>query len=151
MTVPPLRERCDEIVPLAKRILAAKAKSMGLRPPVLEDGAATRLTDHPWPGNVRELENLLARALRQTQGGAIAAEVIDRLLANKPADAMPPPPPLPPLLKWNEFKAWHQRSKREWALQWLARAGNPTEAAQRTGCPRSTFVNALKARTTPEE
>jgi DNA-binding NtrC family response regulator len=57
--VPPLRERRDDIAPLALRFLALR----GLPPEKLGPEARDRLRELPWPGNVRELENTLERAL----------------------------------------------------------------------------------------
>jgi two-component system, NtrC family, response regulator HydG len=59
IVVPPLRERREDILPLARRFLAAR----GLPPEKLGAAAEQRLLHHPWPGNVRELENALERAL----------------------------------------------------------------------------------------
>jgi transcriptional regulator with PAS, ATPase and Fis domain len=68
--VPPLRERRDDIGPIADQFLARR----GLPPAKLTEGARARLVGHPWPGNVRELENVLERALILAGEGAIAAE-----------------------------------------------------------------------------
>ncbi len=57
--VPPLRERRDDVLPLADRFLAGK----GLPSAKLGAGARERLLAQSWPGNVRELENALERAL----------------------------------------------------------------------------------------
>ncbi len=59
----PLRERPEDIVPLAQRILARHCRKMK-RPPVqLSPLARQALSDYRWPGNVRELDNVLQRAL----------------------------------------------------------------------------------------
>jgi NtrC-family two-component system response regulator AlgB len=61
--VPTLRERREDIVPLAKRFLAFFARSLGR--PVAELSPATErlLSDYAWPGNVRELRNAIERAV----------------------------------------------------------------------------------------
>jgi len=56
--VPPLRERLDDITPLARHFLAFYG---GLHGPQLTADAEAVLLSHPWPGNVRELENLMKR------------------------------------------------------------------------------------------
>ncbi len=56
--VPPLRERLDDIIPLARHFLAFYG---GLTGPQLTADAEAVLLAHPWPGNVRELENLMKR------------------------------------------------------------------------------------------
>lgn len=59
----PLRERTDDIVPLALRFLRDLSKSAGRKAPLLSSEARARLTGHGWPGNVRELRNVLDRTL----------------------------------------------------------------------------------------
>ncbi len=67
--LPPLRERREDIVPLAESLLARIAESAGRSPaPRLDDGARARLRSEAWPGNVRELRNVLERALILSDG-----------------------------------------------------------------------------------
>ncbi|MGK3997196.1 sigma 54-interacting transcriptional regulator [Sorangium sp. So ce1024] len=72
--IPPLRERLDEIEPLARRFLAraneGNARAVrGFTPAVLE-----RLRAYAWPGNVRELRNVIERAVVVTRGALIDVE-----------------------------------------------------------------------------
>ncbi|MFV0384158.1 response regulator [Paracoccus sp. (in: a-proteobacteria)] len=60
VSVPPLRARVDDILPLATHLLA-RAASQGLPDRTLADDAAAMLRTHPFPGNVRELENMMRR------------------------------------------------------------------------------------------
>jgi DNA-binding NtrC family response regulator len=60
ITVPPLRERREEIPELASRFLA-RFNSQYRRQKQLMPETLARLTGHPWPGNVRELENVIRR------------------------------------------------------------------------------------------
>ena len=63
VTLPPLRERMDDIPALAQHFLK-RAVRMGIhRPCVLSDHALQALQQYQWPGNIRELENVLTRAL----------------------------------------------------------------------------------------
>lgn len=59
----PLRERADDILPLARRLLAHHAGKMKRPVPRLMPDAEQLLRQHSWPGNVRELDNTLQRAL----------------------------------------------------------------------------------------
>jgi DNA-binding NtrC family response regulator len=61
--LPPLRERRQDILPLAENTLTRVSNRMGRRPPRLDPAARQKLLDYRWPGNVRELENVLERAL----------------------------------------------------------------------------------------
>jgi len=76
---PPLRDRRDEIVPLAERFLAELGRARGQAPPTLSDEARLALTAYDWPGNVRELRNAMERAAVLAGGGPItAAELSER-------------------------------------------------------------------------
>jgi sigma-54-specific transcriptional regulator len=60
----PLRERQDDIVPLAQYFLRMYGERLGLKNPVLSEGAIEILVgQHSWPGNIRELENVIHHAL----------------------------------------------------------------------------------------
>lgn len=63
LVVPPLRERSEDIVPLARRMLVMLARSHGRPVPELSPAAEEALRGHRWPGNLRELHNTLERAL----------------------------------------------------------------------------------------
>ena len=72
LTVPPLRDRAEDIPLLAEHFLKEVAEQRGLKAPRLDDRTLDRLTSHDWPGNVRELKNALERAvlLSQVRPGA---------------------------------------------------------------------------------
>jgi len=71
IVLPPLRERRDDILPLARRF--QEEASVELRRPVqgISDAAAEILVNHNWPGNVRELRNLVRQAVLQASGSMI--------------------------------------------------------------------------------
>jgi len=71
----PLRERRDDVLPLAMRLLTTRSKP-GARIPALSADAAHRLLTYPWPGNVRELDNVMQRAVILVNGSVIDAEHI---------------------------------------------------------------------------
>ena len=62
LRVPPLRERPEDVVALA-RFFVEKMTPPGQQPAVLSPGALVALTAHDWPGNVRELRNVIERSL----------------------------------------------------------------------------------------
>jgi two-component system response regulator FlrC len=72
LTLPPLRDRPRDILPLAQALLARRAPP-GEPAPTLAAEAAERLQQLPWPGNVRELDNVLQRALVLRHGAVIEA------------------------------------------------------------------------------
>ena len=71
--IPPLRERPEDVLPIARAILAGLAKRLGRRAATLSPRAADLLQRYPWPGNVRELENALERAVALIDGTRIEA------------------------------------------------------------------------------
>ena len=75
LAVSPLRERRDDVLPLATHLLQVRARP-GTRIPALSADAAHLLLTYSWPGNVRELDNLLQRALVLVEGSVIEAEHI---------------------------------------------------------------------------
>lgn len=71
----PLRERRDDVLPLAMRLLTARCRA-GERIPALSADAAHMLLLYPWPGNVRELDNVMQRSLILASGSVIQPEHI---------------------------------------------------------------------------
>lgn len=105
LTIPPLRERLEEIEPLARRFAAKVAAEIAPGCAVtLSKGALNALMRHPWPGNVRELRNVMERAVVLAGGSVIDAEHLllgasDASLGALPPgaarqDSARPPPPL---------------------------------------------------------
>lgn len=74
LVLPPLRERREDILPLATHFLHALARSYGNSPQQLSPQAADLLMAHDWPGNVRELQNVLERAALLAAGDTIRRE-----------------------------------------------------------------------------
>jgi len=74
LTLPPLRERHEDIVPIAEAILRARGKETSEPVKKLRADAVRALLSHPWPGNVRELQNTLLRASVMSPEGVIRAE-----------------------------------------------------------------------------
>ena len=83
ITIPPLRERRHEIIPLAQQLLL---RHVGPASPVPSIPEALRqaMLDHPWPGNVRELENVMRRFLVYQDPALLAAELTDPFDSPKP-------------------------------------------------------------------
>ena len=61
--VPALRDRREDIAPLAHELLASISARIGRRPPELSAAVEHALVTHDWPGNVRQLRNVIERAL----------------------------------------------------------------------------------------
>ena len=91
--VPPLRERQDEILPLADLFLM-KHGAHGIVPPEITPPLRQALLSHDWPGNIRELENVMRRFLVFRDQQALAEELLFNTRRKETASA--PPDPLPP-------------------------------------------------------
>ena len=75
ISIPALRERPDDIVPVARKILAQYSRAAG-KSIQLSDAACDTLCQHSWPGNVRELDNVIQRALILKHGKEILPQDI---------------------------------------------------------------------------
>ena len=76
LLIPALRQRPDDIVPLAQHFLAEHGGRAGRPGLCLSPSAEDALRRHPWPGNVRELENVMQRAVIFAAGDAVEAEAL---------------------------------------------------------------------------
>ena len=84
--IPPLRQRREDIAPLAQSLLERICTRYQHRPVALGPGALARLLQHQWPGNVRELASVLEAALLEAGNGVIQAR---DLALPSGAEAMP--------------------------------------------------------------
>jgi len=92
--IPPLRERLDDIVPLAQYFLRVYGERLGLKNPVLSTETTQILIhQHSWPGNIRELENVVHHALLVCRENIVRPEdlhlssIRNRPAANEAEDA----------------------------------------------------------------
>jgi DNA-binding NtrC family response regulator len=85
LTLPPLRERREDITLLAKHFLAMYTRESGKQITNFSEEALHLLLVHLWPGNVRELEHVIERAVVLCQGGTIQAG--DVLVTHSPFEA----------------------------------------------------------------
>ena len=128
--IPPLRERPEDILPIAEYLLRKYCKLYGLRSKSLSKGAIQRLQQHNWPGNVRELENVIQRALVLSPEDEIPASSIhfDSIESSDSFELMP----IKEMEKKLIFKALE------------ASNGNRTKAAEILGITVRTLRNKLK-------
>lgn len=78
--LPPLRDRAPDIQQLSDYFLAKYAVEFEMEMPSMTNDASRLLKAHDWPGNVRQLENVLKRALVDSNGMTIGEELIDKSL-----------------------------------------------------------------------
>jgi two-component system nitrogen regulation response regulator NtrX len=135
MTVPPLRERPEDIPLLVEHFAAQLAKETGGKPRKFSAGAVELLQRHPFPGNVRELRNLVERLLIMTPGASIGPEQVRAVLppmASAAGDGT----------RLSEAVRDFERRQIEAALQ--AAGGSMTRAAARLGLERSHLYKKMK-------
>src|SRR5262249_8099059 len=89
ITIPPLRERPDDIPMLAKFFVDRFCRDLNKTSLALAPSAIEELKTYPWPGNVRELQNCIERAVILTDSEAIRARHLN--LSFRPAAPVPPP------------------------------------------------------------
>jgi DNA-binding NtrC family response regulator len=92
IAIPPLRDRRDDILPLARHALAAAIRTHGLaRPPSLGASATEALMAFDWPGNVRELQNRITRAALTARGSELTPDDLGlgRGLGTDSSEAVP--------------------------------------------------------------
>ena len=71
ITIPPLRERSDDIATLARYFIDKYCRDLNRKPLVLSPAAEDEMRTYPWPGNVRELQNCIERTVILTDGDTI--------------------------------------------------------------------------------
>jgi two-component system response regulator AtoC len=141
VAIPPLRDRPEDVVPLAESILRRLEARYGWPSLSLTPEARDTIQAGGWPGNVRQLENALARAAISARGRPILPEhlEVDRPDGvSVPADPAESGDPLPlrALLADVERRAIHR------AL--LACGGNRTKAAERLGISRRQLFDKIR-------
>jgi two-component system response regulator FlrC len=95
IALPALRERREDIGPLAEHLIADIAERLGRPAPALSAPALACLQAHDYPGNVRELGNVLERALVRCRATELSAEHFDRSLRGPGATSVAQPAPAP--------------------------------------------------------
>jgi transcriptional regulator with GAF, ATPase, and Fis domain len=164
ITLPPLRERLDDLFELAVHFLARAATRSGKLITHLEDEALEALKQYGWPGNIRELENAIERAVVLAEGPAVTLADLPPAISERGADALRDPVVNDDFHRAHDSPA-RRRTKRERAaanatgeqpqqspaaerdalIAALASCGgNKAQAARRLGMPRSTFFSKLK-------
>jgi formate hydrogenlyase transcriptional activator len=129
ITMPPLRERREDIPALVKHFVRLFAERMNRRIEVIPAEAMEVISRHPWVGNIRELENFIERAVILSRGVALNAPLSDLAIAPEKA---PPPVTL-------------RDAERGHIVRILAEAdGVIGAAAVRLGIPRSTLFYKMR-------
>jgi len=141
--IPPLRERSEDILPLAESFVIELGRTMGRPAAGISRDARSRLLDYPWPGNVRELRNAIERAILLCDGGLITRDHLPVPTVEAPRSrgtngSLDLEAPLPP--SGLDLEAV-DRTFVEKAL--LQTKGNKSKAARLLGLTRSQLYSRL--------
>ncbi len=138
--IPPLRERPEAILPLARFFLDHLNAEMGRALAGFSPEAEAALVAHRWPGNVRELRNVVERAVLLSTGDRIEASVLplEVLAPAAPAGSVRPAPP--------GDRVWSLADAERYAIEMALRRfeGNKTRAAEALGISRQTLRAKIK-------
>jgi DNA-binding NtrC family response regulator len=134
--VPPLRERREDILPLALHFLSDIGSGTGRPAPELSGPAAEFLGAQDWPGNVRELRNAIQRAVVMSEEKVLQAKDFGFLLNLQ--ISQPGSSPDPALSRWEQSEKTNilaELSRQKW---------NKTRTARELGIAKSTLFEKLK-------
>jgi DNA-binding NtrC family response regulator len=138
LTVPPLRERRADILPLAMRFAENHSRQLGSSAaPEISTEARSKLESYDWPGNVRELRNVVERTITLHGSGEIRVEHLPDNVRD-PSDASPRGSAIADL---EERMRDLEKQRVVEALE--ACGGNQTRAAELLGISRRTLLNRL--------
>jgi formate hydrogenlyase transcriptional activator len=132
--VPPLRDRPEDILPLAKYFIERYAARSAKKTRRLETRTVELLEEYDWPGNIRELQNVIERAVILCDSDTLSVEE-SWLRPESESDAGLRP-----------FLSNHEREIIEAALAHThGRVAGPQGAAERLGVPRTTLESKIKS------
>jgi two-component system, NtrC family, response regulator AtoC len=140
--IPPLRERLDDIAPLARRFVALAAEALQRAPaPALDGEALGALRSYGWPGNIRELRNVIERAVLLCDGDRLTAEHFPFKPRGAGAESPSAEQSADPRARLMQEI---ERAERARIMEALERCGhNQTQAAALLGISRRTLVTRL--------
>lgn len=148
ITVPPLRERREDVELLAVYFLQQLAIRDGMPARGITDEALHRLADLEWAGNVRELRNTIERLVILASGTTIGASEIDRLVGRRAVE----PAGLGALIDCQTFEEFKQAAERAFLLAKLrAFDWNVSETARALDMPRSNLYKKIERYTLTRE
>jgi transcriptional regulator with PAS, ATPase and Fis domain len=137
LQIPPLRDRREDILPIARHLLQLIAHDCGLAEVLLSSAAEDALINYDWPGNIRELSNVLERAVHYAEHERVDVADLPRYLFQR--DKRPDAPAPEPLRR-----VQHSAEKEALRRALEAAGFNKARAARLLGIHRSLFYKKLK-------
>jgi len=136
LKVPPLRDRKEDILPLARFFVDRVAERLKIRNLHLDAACIDYLQDYNWPGNVRELENVIERAAILSPDGTILVQHLPPTISSLRKS------PIESIFRGNPSLVQVERAYIEKVLE--STDGNKTKAARILGIDLSTLWRKLK-------
>ncbi len=137
LSVPPLRDRLDDVPLLAAHFLHEAAVKSGKRAKSFSASAQKRLRNYVWPGNVRELKNLVERLFIMSPGDTIDARDLPAEIIETDAMTIPE--------EFSSLREAREDFERRFILSALRKnRGNVSRTAEELGIERSNFYRKLK-------
>ncbi len=145
LVIPPLRERKDELLPLARTFIAEACREAGYDAvPLLSPEALEWMQTYDWPGNIRELKNAVNRAILLASQGTIGPEHLQSSNNYSPRTAPVGAPRTPTSPRPAPAAAPPVNDERQRIIDALAACGgNQTRAAKALGISRRTLSTRL--------
>ena len=144
LTLPPLRERVEDIEPLANFFLERHTREQKRPGMVLSPASQEALTRYSWPGNIRELENVIARTVVLSPGDVIEPDVLGLTPVEATSHAVPPAGLHYINLPYHQSMEEHSSYIIDMALE--KAGGNQTKAAEVLGLQRTYLARLIKQR-----
>jgi two-component system nitrogen regulation response regulator NtrX len=141
VSVPPLRDRREDIPQLVAHFADRLTRAEGVPPRGIGDDAVQRLTEYDWPGNVRELRNTVERLFILASGPRISAADVERLVGKRAAEQTS----LGSLVECRTFEEFKDAAERAFLLAKLREANwNVSETARLLDMPRSNLYKKIE-------
>lgn len=143
--VPPLRERKDDVIQLARHFLDTTYKDFGREPLPLTQSQVDAIAGYDWPGNVRELKNVIERAVILSKGGVLQLDLPSARAEAHASSATPIDRKPSQILTENDMREL-QKQNMQAALErsgW--KVSGPNGAAALLGVKPTTLADRIKA------
>jgi two-component system nitrogen regulation response regulator NtrX len=141
VSVPPLRDRREDIPQLIAHFADRLTRNEGVPPRVFADEAVRRMTEYDWPGNVRELRNTVERLLILASGPRITAADVERLVGKRATEQTS----LGSLVECRTFEEFKDAAERAFLLAKLRESNwNVSETARLLDMPRSNLYKKIE-------
>ena len=142
MTLPPLRERREDIPLLAEHFVEKFSREQRKAIDTIPNEVMAALENHDWPGNIRELQNVIERGVIMTTGSVLARQTIDPLMRIEAAAARGPAAPdavsIRTLADAERAHITATLNETNWVI------GGPHGAAAQLGLPRTTLIARMQ-------